>query len=113
MHELSLACSLVEEAERVLDAENADRAVCVTVGVGRLSGIDPGAFEFAFPLAAAGTRLAGAKLVLHDRPVRVRCRACGRESSPDFPHRSCVLCSADDVDLISGHELMIESMEVE
>ena len=38
MHELSLACSLIEEAEKVLEAENAGRVICLTVGIGRFAG---------------------------------------------------------------------------
>lgn len=113
MHELSLACSLVEEAEKVLDAENAGRAVCVTVGIGKLSGIEMDAFEFAFPMAAKGTRIEQAELVIHDLPIAVRCRVCDKESSPDFPQCACTHCGSDDIELLGGREFNIESMEIE
>ncbi len=113
MHELSLACSLIEEAEKVLDAENAARAICVTIGIGKLSGIELDAFEFAFPMAAEGTRLEKAELVINDLPITVRCRKCEKESNPDFPRCVCTFCESDDIELLGGREFNIQSMEIE
>lgn len=113
MHELSLACSLIEAAEKVLEAENAARATRVTVGIGKLAGVEIDAFEFAFPLAAKNTGLEGAELVIQDLPIRVHCRACGKESNPDFPRCVCGFCESDDIELLGGREFNIESMEIE
>ena len=113
MHELSLACSLVEEAEKVLTAEQAGRAVRITVGVGKLSGVEIDAFEFAFPMAAKGSRLEAAELVVHDLPICVQCRVCEKESNPDFPRCVCSHCGSEDIELLGGREFNIESMEIE
>jgi len=113
MHELSLACSLVEEAEKVLAAESAACATCVTIGIGKLSGIEIDAFEFAFPMAAKDTRLENAELVINDLPITVRCKKCEKESSPDFPRCVCTFCESDDVELVGGREFNIQSMEIE
>jgi hydrogenase nickel incorporation protein HypA/HybF len=113
MHELSLACSLVEAAEKVLTAEHAGRATRVTVGIGKLAGVEIDAFEFAFPMAAKGSRLESAELVVHDLPIRVQCKICEKESSPDFPRCVCALCGSDDIELLGGREFNIESMEIE
>ncbi|MBL7016607.1 MAG: hydrogenase maturation nickel metallochaperone HypA [Kiritimatiellales bacterium] len=113
MHELSLACSLIEEAEKVLEVENAKRVILVTVGVGKLSGVDTDAFEFAFPMAAKGSRLEEAELVINDLPIRVRCNVCEKESNSEFPHCVCAFCESNDIELLGGRELNIESMEIE
>ena len=113
MHELSLACSLVEEAEKVIEAEQAARATRVTVGIGTFSGIELDAFEFAFPIAAKGTPLEESELTIQEIPVLVRCRSCEKESSPDFPRCACTFCGSDDIELLRGRELNIQSMEIE
>lgn len=113
MHELSLACSLVEEAEKVLDAENAARATRVTVGIGKLSGVEIDAFEFVFPMASKNTRLENTELVINDLPITVRCKKCEKESNPNFPRCVCTFCESDDVELVGGRELFIQSMEIE
>ncbi len=113
MHELSLACRLVEEAEKVIEAKNAKRATRVTVGIGKLSGIEIDAFEFAFPMAAEGTKLENAALRITDLPISVRCRKCEKESNPNFPKCVCTFCESDDIELLGGRELLIQSMEIE
>ena len=113
MHELSLACRLIEEAEKVLEAEQAGRVTCVTVGIGKLSGVEIDAFEFAFPMAAKGSRLETATLVVHDLPIRVQCRICEKESNPDFPRCVCTHCGSEEIELLGGREFNIESMEIE
>jgi len=113
MHELSLACSLIEEAEKVIEAENAERATRVTVGIGKLSGIELDAFEFAFPMAAEGTKLEHAELIVQDLPIRVRCKKCEKESNPSFPKCVCTFCESDDIELLGGREFNIQSMEIE
>ncbi|MBC8206690.1 MAG: hydrogenase maturation nickel metallochaperone HypA [Kiritimatiellales bacterium] len=113
MHELSLACSLIEEAEKVLEAENAARVIRITLGIGKLSGVEIDAFEFAFPMAAKGSRLEEAALVINDLPIHVRCKVCEKESNPDFPHCICAVCGSDDIELLGGREFNIESMEIE
>ena len=55
MHELSIARALVDEVEKIAVAERAQRVVSLTVQVGALSGVDPHALEWAFPVAAEGT----------------------------------------------------------
>lgn len=97
----------------MLTAEQAARAVRVTVGVGKLSGVEMDAFEFAFPMAAKGSRLENAELVIHDLPIRVRCRICGKESNPDFPRCVCMHCGSEEIELLGGREFNIESMEIE
>ena len=94
-------------------AEHAARATRVTVGIGKLSGIELDAFEFAFPMAAKDTMLENAELVINDLPIAVRCRKCGKESNPDFPHCVCTFCGSDDIELLGGREFNIQSMEIE
>ena len=113
MHELSLACNLVEEAEKVLEAEKAGRAIRLTVGIGQFAGIETDAFEFAFPVAAEGTGLGKAEMTIEEIPAKVHCRACGKESNPAFPRCACAHCDSDDIEMLHGREFVIKSMEIE
>lgn len=113
MHELSIAQALVEQVERVVLAEKASRANRVTIAVGALSGADPEALRGAFPLVAEGTRAEGAELVVEVVPARVHCAACGAESVAANYFVGCAACESRDVELVSGRELHIQSVEVE
>jgi len=97
----------------VIEAENAARATRVTVGIGKLSGVELDAFEFAFPMAAKDTRLEHAELIVQDLPIRVKCRKCEKESNPNFPRCVCTFCESDDIELLGGREFNIQSMEIE
>jgi len=113
MHEFSLACSLVEEAEKVLKNETAGRITRLTVSIGPLSGIEKDAFEFVFPLAAEHSALEGAELIIEEPPVRVHCKACGSASNTVFPHFHCEPCGSTDIEIVSGREFLIREMEIE
>ncbi len=111
MHELSLAEALVEEIERIAARENALRALRVTLRVGALSGADPEALRFAFPVAAEGTVAAGAELAIETEPFRVRCAACGAETEADPLDVRCPACGATTVEAVGGADLALRAVE--
>ena len=117
MHELSIAQSLLALIEDEMAKH--DKATLVTVKVrhGRLSAVVPEALTMAFEVLTAETRLAGAALVMEETPVVLRCRACGREFSPESPSAAFAPCPACGEELghevLSGRELYIEYLELE
>ncbi|MCF7847412.1 MAG: hydrogenase maturation nickel metallochaperone HypA [Kiritimatiellales bacterium] len=113
MHELSLAQGLVEQVQQAAAAEGALRVVSISLELGQYSGVEREAFEFAFPLAAEGTCLAGAELVIREIPVSVLCNTCHRESNPVIPLLICTHCESTDVKLIGGREFLVKSVELE
>ena len=82
MHELSLAQSLLDIVEDYARREGFNRVISLKLSFGRLSGIDPGAFEFAFAIQAEGTKAEGAQLEFDIRPAVLYCMACEKESLP-------------------------------
>jgi hydrogenase nickel incorporation protein HypA/HybF len=111
MHELSIAESVV----RTVVAASAGRRVrTVTLQVGVLSGVVPAALRFAWDVATSGTELAGARLDVHELPVRVACRPCGRQADlPEPLPVRCPACGGREVDVVGGQELEIVSAEVD
>lgn len=113
MHELSIAQALVEQVERVVLAEGAQCANKVMIAVGALSGADPEALRGAFPLVAEGTSAEAAELIIEVVAARVRCLACGSETVAENYFVGCAVCGSRDVELVSGRELTITSVELE
>ncbi len=108
MHELAIAESVVSSVlERC-----GDQDVClVRLRIGRLSGVVPDALRFCFELATAGTPLAGAGLEIEEVGGRAHCRTC----SADFEMVDAFLlceCGSADVQLLSGRDLSVTSVEV-
>ena len=71
----------------------------------------------AFEVLTADTRLAGARLDMEEVPVRLRCRACGKEFQPEqhaAPFAPCPHCGEElGHTVLSGRELFIEYLELE
>jgi hydrogenase nickel incorporation protein HypA/HybF len=110
MHELSIAESIVRVAEAHADGR---RVTAVEVRVGALRQVVPAALEFAFELVARGTPVEGAALELEEVPAKVSCRSCGAVSEIDLFPLACRTCGGLDVDVVSGEELLVESLELE
>ena len=109
MHELALAAAIVGIAEEHAGGRRVTR---VDVRVGALRQVVPDALTFAFELVAAETAAEGAELVIEPVPARGDCRACGARSElPRFPLR-CGSCGALDLEIVSGEELCVESLDV-
>lgn len=113
MHELSIAMALVEQVEKVAREQKALSAAKVTVTIGALSGVDPEALRGAFPLAAEATEAAGAELEIIRVEASLRCRVCGERSRPETPFLCCAGCGSTDVEVESGRELYVTSIEVD
>jgi hydrogenase nickel incorporation protein HypA/HybF len=108
MHELSITQSLIEA---VLDRIGERKVTAVNVRVGPLSGVLPDAMRFCFDVASAGTSLAGAQLLIDEPQGRARCRSCRDE----FELADLILlcpCGSADVEVLSGRELTLMSVEV-
>jgi hydrogenase nickel incorporation protein HypA/HybF len=108
MHELAIAESVVSS---VLERTEDRHVAVVRLRVGRLAGVVPDALSFCFELAAAGTTLAGATLEIIEEHGRAHCRACAADFTLDDPILLCE-CGSADVELLSGRELMVTSVEV-
>jgi hydrogenase nickel incorporation protein HypA/HybF len=81
--------------------------------VGELSGVLTEAVEMYFGFLGKDTIAAEASLFFVRPPTQVRCRNCGTEYSPVNLNLTCPKCKERKVEIISGRELYIESLEVE
>jgi hydrogenase nickel incorporation protein HypA/HybF len=110
MHELAIAGSLAEIAERHAAGRRVTR---VEVSVGHLRQVVPDALAFAFALVTEGTALDGAELVLEEVPAAGRCRGCGAEDRLDAFPLACRACGGWDVEVTAGEELRVESLDLD
>jgi hydrogenase nickel incorporation protein HypA/HybF len=113
MHELSVCQALLEQVARLGCEHGARRVVSLTLRIGPLSGVEPALLESAYPLASAGTIAADAALIIERPAIRVRCRDCGAESGTDASHLVCGACGRWRIEVLSGDELLLVSVELE
>jgi len=115
MHELSICTALVElvAAEMQQQAPKA-KLLKAVVCVGDLRQVIPETLTFAYESLVAGTQMAGSKLEIRHVPVTARCGACGWEGAFSENHFFiCPKCNGHNLDLLTGRELHLESLEVE
>ena len=113
MHELSVCEALVTQVEEIAKVNHADRVTAILLELGPLSGVEADLLEHAYPLAAAGSCAADAALSINTGSVRVSCRVCGTESAVAPNRIVCGSCQAWQVDVISGDELLLVSVELQ
>ena len=113
MHELAITQGILKFALEEAAKREAAMITSLTVSLGALSGIIADSVELYFPLVAEDTIAKDAKLIFHRVPATARCNECGKESElPDFRLR-CPLCTSRNVELLTGREAYIESIEIE
>ena len=115
MHELPILRSIVGVALRHAVEAGASRVLAVDVKVGELRGLDAAWIQSYFDFVTEGTPAAGASLRLQESKALFRCRSCGA-TFPPGTHAggdvACPHCSSKHVELASGNELLIESIDV-
>jgi hydrogenase nickel incorporation protein HypA/HybF len=81
--------------------------------VGELRQVVPSALSFNFELVAQGTPAEGAELRMQVAPAVVVCKTCGAETRLRAFPLQCGRCNGMDVSIVSGEELVMQSIEVE
>ena len=113
MHELSVAYHLVQTASEAARRAGAARVTCLRVRIGVLSCVHPDALEFCYELAAKGTPVEGARLVIEEVPVEVYCPRCRRQLPLKTIQKFCCpQCGRPTADVRRGKELELASIEI-
>jgi len=114
MHELGLLQGVVAAVEKQAVASRASRVEAVGLTVGSRTGADPEALMGAWPVATAGTLLAGSSLVLDYRPAAVWCPTCDKAQPIDeFFAFTCPECGTPTGQLVSGDEFEVTYADID
>ncbi len=113
MHEMGIAMQIVEIAAASIpdDIENV-QVEKVNLKVGKLAAIVPDSLRFCFDIVVKDTPLKGAQLVINEIDVLARCNDCQAEWTITEPVFSCNKCKSGSIEILSGRELDIESIEI-
>ncbi len=112
MHELSLACELVDLACEVAAREGASRVEAIELEVGLLSGVMAEALLFGFETACRGTAAEGAEVELFPEPGRGFCRRCGQAFPLETFLVRCPHCESPGLEVSGGDSLRLRAVRV-
>jgi len=111
MHELSIAQSIIDIVAAEMSKNRLSRVEAITLRIGEMTQIMPDALVFGFECLSRQTVLEGAGLIIESVPARGYCTRCAREFEVKDWHFSCPLCGQGTVDIVSGRELDVVSIE--
>ncbi|SOB89832.1 hydrogenase-3 nickel incorporation protein HypA [Rhodobacter sp. JA431] len=112
MHEMSIVegiRSVIEDAGRT---QGFERVTKVRLEIGRMSGVEIGALEFAFDVVMNGSIAEGAELEILNIPGKALCFDC--EKTVEVEHRldTCPSCGGARLLVQGGDEMRIKDLEV-
>ncbi len=113
MHELSITQGILSIVLEQAKTAQANKITKINLTIGELSGIVDECVQFYFGLLSKDTIAAEASLCFHRPPTKLRCRNCATTFSPDKLDWACPNCRAQKIEIISGRECYVESIEVE
>jgi hydrogenase nickel incorporation protein HypA/HybF len=114
MHEMGIALEVMNIAMSHLpDQGRGLKVIALRLKIGKLTAIIPETFRFCMEISTKDTPLEGANIIIEDVPLKVRCTDCGEEAELNEPTFFCPNCDSPRLEILSGRELTLESIEVE
>jgi hydrogenase nickel incorporation protein HypA/HybF len=110
MHELSLTQNLLDIA---LKNAGSKRIMNVNLLIGPFSDEREESIQFYWRDLAKGTLGEGAKLNFEHVSAELKCLECGATFNLESDESTCIYCHSDHVQLLSGDEVRLESIDVE
>ncbi len=114
MHELSVMSSILDIVRERANKNGANKVIRINLRIGTLSDIIPEWAQTYFDMLSKDTVADGARLDIERVPVSVKCPACGHVQTFDAKDWKfqCVRCESPDIELLSGREFFITSIEI-
>jgi hydrogenase nickel incorporation protein HypA/HybF len=113
MHEFGIIQGVFKLVEEAAVKNNLKAITKVTLKIGKLRQVFPDFLQFAFETVSKGTVAQDAKLVIVEVPIKMKCRTCQQEFAVERNAYICPKCNNVGLDVLSGKEIYIESIEGE
>jgi hydrogenase nickel incorporation protein HypA/HybF len=113
MHELSLSLKTIDLVVAHAQRSKCRKVTAVTLGIGRLSCIEPEALLTGLQFASRETLAEGAKFNIDMIPAIAWCKHCCQQVEIDSHYAGCPVCKTYQLVVETGEELKIKSIEVE
>ena len=113
MHEMGIAQQIIDIATASIPPDmRPARVERVNLKIGKLSAVVADSLRFCFEIVSKDTPLAGAELAIEETPVVARCKDCDARWTITEPVFTCQACHSGSLEILSGRELDIVSIEV-
>ncbi len=117
MHELSLMTNIMDICADELKKHGATKLLSITVRYGVLSNVVADSFQFAFEALTKGSKHEGAKLILVEEELLLKCSLCQGSFKPDgkdYLYIPCPLCGEQTpYSVLAGEGIFLDKLEAE
>ena len=113
MHEMSIALNIINIAEEELHKSGGEKIIGINISVGKLSGVIIESLQFALKASMVAGPLSDAQVEIDEIPAKMRCHNCNHEFEADDFYTTCPNCDAFKHEIISGKELLINSLTIQ
>jgi len=111
MHEFSIVSSLIEQVLEIAKSNNALKVNEVEIEAGAIRQIIPEIMITAWESITVDTIADGSVLKITVAPAIAKCRQCTKQFEPEVDNYLCPKCLKADVDIISGNDIMLKSID--
>jgi hydrogenase nickel incorporation protein HypA/HybF len=113
MHEYSVTRSLVDLCQEEAQRNNIDKVYRIHLKIGKFTGFSPDSILFYFDYLKPDTKCSEAEIVFDEIPIQIQCSQCGEKSAIEEPLMICPVCGSNEINVITGREFYVESIEGE
>ena len=113
MHELAITQNMMDIVLEQAEGAGAKEIKRINLVIGEMSGFVEESVQFYFDFISKETIAEGATLYFEMIPATAQCRTCGKRFELKEFDWTCPYCQSNSMEIISGKELFIESIEVE
>ena len=114
MHEMGIALEIIDIVKKSIPTDLKSQPVCrVRMQVGKLSSVVTESLKFCFEAVTRDDPvMKSAVLDVEEIPITAKCQTCGHQWTIEAPVFMCQRCNSGSINILSGRELDIESIEV-
>lgn len=113
MHELSIAEQLIDSVIASAVANGAEKITEVALEVGEMTLIVNSALEMAFEAVSKDTMAQGAKLIITEKSIKVKCLSCNNTFPAEIGNYLCPACNRAEGKVVEGNDILITSITCE
>ena len=113
MHEMSIAQEILRLIQQTAHDAKAERVKKIWLKVGAFSGIMIDSLQFGLEILAKDTLADSATINIEPIPLVVKCPSCQKEFHIEPTNFICPQCENIELEIISGEELELVSVDVD
>jgi hydrogenase nickel incorporation protein HypA/HybF len=113
MHEMSIIQNILDDVEQSLSKAEYSKVINIKIKVGEFIALDPSSLQFCYKALTNGTKFENTELLIEIIPLTGICNNCKQQININNFLFVCGECASDNIEIISGQELILSEINVD